>query len=139
MKKYSSNNPNPIDKYVGSRIRFRREQLGYSQEKLGVSVGVTFQQVQKIEKATNRAGASRLFDISRVLDVPVSYFFDGLEVGPKDASCDLEVVVESANKKLPYSISKDIREARLIGKLQKLDNTTREAVISIINKLSKGK
>ncbi|MPZ57067.1 MAG: helix-turn-helix domain-containing protein [Rhizobiales bacterium] len=69
--------PNPIDKYVGSRVRMRRMMLGMSQEKLGNALGLTFQQVQKYEKGTNRIGASRLQQISNILQVPVSFFFDG--------------------------------------------------------------
>ena len=69
--------PNPIDRYVGSRVRMRRMMLGMSQEKLGNALGLTFQQVQKYEKGTNRIGASRLQQISNILQVPVSFFFDG--------------------------------------------------------------
>jgi transcriptional regulator with XRE-family HTH domain len=69
--------PNPIDKYVGSRVRMRRMMLGMSQEKLGNALGLTFQQVQKYEKGTNRIGASRLQQISNILQVPVSFFFEG--------------------------------------------------------------
>jgi len=69
--------PNPIDKHVGSRVRMRRMMVGMSQEKLGDSIGLTFQQVQKYEKGTNRIGASRLQQISIVLQVPVSFFFEG--------------------------------------------------------------
>lgn len=68
--------PNPIDIHVGSRIRLRRNMLGMSQEKLGEGLGITFQQIQKYEKGTNRVGASRLQAISSVLGVPVSFFFE---------------------------------------------------------------
>lgn len=68
--------PNPIDVHVGSRIRLRRNMLGLSQEKLGESLGITFQQIQKYEKGTNRVGASRLQAISAILTVPVSFFFE---------------------------------------------------------------
>lgn len=68
--------PNPTDIHVGSRIRLRRNMLGMSQEKLGESLGITFQQVQKYEKGTNRVGASRLQAISSILDVPVAFFFE---------------------------------------------------------------
>ncbi len=68
--------PNPIDVHVGSRIRLRRNMLALSQEKLGEAIGLTFQQVQKYERGANRVGASRLHELSRVLDVPVSFFFD---------------------------------------------------------------
>jgi transcriptional regulator with XRE-family HTH domain len=69
--------PNPIDKHVGSRVRLRRMMLGMSQEKLGDALDLTFQQVQKYEKGTNRIGASRLQQISQTLQVPVSFFFEG--------------------------------------------------------------
>ena len=68
--------PNPIDVHVGSRVRLRRNMLGLSQEKLGEAIGLTFQQVQKYERGANRIGASRLLELSRVLDVPVSFFYD---------------------------------------------------------------
>jgi transcriptional regulator with XRE-family HTH domain len=71
--------PNPIDIHVGSRIRLRRNMLGLSQEKLGEAIGLTFQQVQKYERGANRVGASRLHELSRVLDVPVSFFFDAMD------------------------------------------------------------
>ena len=73
----STKAPNPVDKYVGSRVRMRRIMLGMSQEKLGEALGLTFQQVQKYEKGTNRVGASRLQQISEILQVPVSFLFDG--------------------------------------------------------------
>ncbi|MCT8998244.1 helix-turn-helix domain-containing protein [Chelativorans intermedius] len=69
--------PNPIDVHVGSRIRLRRNMLGISQEKLGESLGITFQQIQKYEKGTNRVGASRLQAIASILNAPVSFFFEG--------------------------------------------------------------
>ena len=68
--------PNPIDIHVGSRVRLRRNMLGMSQEKLGERLGITFQQVQKYEKGTNRVGASRLQAIASILDTPVSFFFE---------------------------------------------------------------
>jgi transcriptional regulator with XRE-family HTH domain len=68
--------PNPIDRYVGSRVRMRRMMLGMSQEKLGEALGLTFQQVQKYEKGTNRIGASRLQQIAHILQVPVAFFFE---------------------------------------------------------------
>ena len=70
--------PHPVDIHVGSRVRMRRTLLGMSQEKLGDALGLTFQQVQKYERGANRVGASRLFEISRVLDVPVSFFFEDM-------------------------------------------------------------
>lgn len=68
----------PVDKHVGSRVRMRRVMLGMSQEKLGEALGLTFQQVQKYEKGTNRIGASRLLHIATILNVTVEYFYEGL-------------------------------------------------------------
>src|ERR1700691_3401476 len=76
LSRDKSDKPNPIDVQVGSRVRLRRNMLSLSQEKLGEAIGLTFQQVQKYERGANRIGASRLFELSRVLDVPVSFFFD---------------------------------------------------------------
>lgn len=68
--------PNQVDVHVGQRLRVRRSLLGYSQEKLASLIGLTFQQVQKYERGTNRVSAGRLYELSKILDVPVSYFFD---------------------------------------------------------------
>ncbi len=72
-------NPKPVDLHVGNRLRMRRTLLGLSQEKLGEAIGLTFQQVQKYERGLNRIGASRLWDISKILDVPISFFFEDLD------------------------------------------------------------
>jgi len=69
---------NPIDGQVGNRVRIRRMLIGMSQEKLGDLLGLTFQQVQKYEKGINRIGAGRLFEIARILDVPIDFFYDGV-------------------------------------------------------------
>ena len=74
--------PNPTDKHVGSRVRMRRMMLSMSQEKLGDALGLTFQQIQKYEKGTNRIGASRLQQISLILQVPVAFFFEGAPPPP---------------------------------------------------------
>jgi len=78
-----SRRANPIDVHVGGRVRLRRMLLGMSQEKLGEHLGLTFQQIQKYEKGINRIGASRLFDLARVLGVPVQFFYEEL---PQSAS-----------------------------------------------------
>jgi transcriptional regulator with XRE-family HTH domain len=77
-RRVKADKPNPVDVHVGARVRLRRTLLGMSQEKLGEAIGLTFQQVQKYERGANRIGASRLFDLSRVLDVPIAYFFEEL-------------------------------------------------------------
>ncbi len=73
--------PNPIDRHVGSRVKMRRTLLGLSQEKLAGALGLSFQQVQKYEKGTNRIGASRLQQISKILKAPPSFFFEGAPTG----------------------------------------------------------
>lgn len=70
--------PNPIDRHVGLRIRMRRKQLGLSQEKLAEEIGLTFQQIQKYERAANRVSASKLWEMARALNTSVGYFYEGL-------------------------------------------------------------
>jgi len=82
MQKVNPRVPNPVDMHVGSRIRLRRQLMKMSQEKLGDELGVTFQQVQKYERGANRVGASRLYRLSRVLEVPVQFFFEDLADAP---------------------------------------------------------
>jgi transcriptional regulator with XRE-family HTH domain len=86
----STKAPNPVDKYVGSRVRMRRIMLGMSQEKLGEALGLTFQQVQKYEKGTNRVGASRIQQIAEILQIPVSFLFDGGPSGTTNADGTIE-------------------------------------------------
>ena len=91
--------PNEIDVHVGSRIRLQRTLIGMSQSSLGEHLGITFQQVQKYEKGTNRVGASRLLNIATILDVPVSFFFDGRPetkaITGGDSSTDISMITGS--------------------------------------------
>jgi transcriptional regulator with XRE-family HTH domain len=94
--------PNPVDVHVGKRLRLRRTLMGLSQEKLGAAIGLTFQQVQKYERGSNRIGASRLFDLARVLDVPVGFFFEDMSEeiaarSPGRAQGDVEPVESDRN------------------------------------------
>ncbi len=73
--------PNPIDKHVGARLKMRRVTVGMSQSKLGEALSITFQQIQKYEKGSNRVGASRLQEMARVLSVPPAFFFEGAPAG----------------------------------------------------------
>jgi transcriptional regulator with XRE-family HTH domain len=82
--------PNPIDMHVGARIRMRRKFLGHSQSQLADALGLTFQQVQKYERGTNRVSASKLFEIGRFLEAPVSYFFEGLDYSEAQTGFDGE-------------------------------------------------
>src|SRR5690349_4485531 len=97
-RRQKSDKPNPVDVHVGARMRMRRTLLGLSQEKLGDALGLTFQQVQKYERGANRIGASRLHQLSRALDVPVSYFFEEMsepEVQSSDSPEGDDVPAES--------------------------------------------
>ena len=90
--------PDPVDKFVGSRVRARRVGLRISQTKLGDAIGVTFQQVQKYENGTNRIGASNLFKISKTLSVEVAFFFEGLDAD-EEAAKELAGLSEGSQTK----------------------------------------
>ncbi|MEQ8667188.1 MAG: helix-turn-helix transcriptional regulator [Rhodospirillales bacterium] len=78
VKRLPPGTPNPVDVHVGARVRLRRTLLGISQERLGDAVGLTFQQIQKYERGANRIGASRIYELSRILDVPIEFFFEDM-------------------------------------------------------------
>ena len=80
--------PSPVDRHVGLRIRLRRKELGISQEKLADAIGLTFQQVQKYERAANRVSASKLWDVARALSTNISYFYEGLPDMPAPVGAD---------------------------------------------------
>jgi transcriptional regulator with XRE-family HTH domain len=88
--------PNPVDRFVGSRVRMQRLLAGMSQEKLGDALGLTFQQVQKYEKGTNRISASRLQQLAKILGVPVSFFFDGAPLGGEANAAGFEETGQQA-------------------------------------------
>src|SRR5476649_487120 len=81
-KRVPKKQANPIDIQVGNRVRIRRMLIGMSQERLGDLLGLTFQQVQKYEKGVNRIGAGRLFEVSRILNVPIDFFYEGVNTQP---------------------------------------------------------
>jgi transcriptional regulator with XRE-family HTH domain len=85
QKRKTKGTPDAVDVHVGKRLRVRRSLLGMSQEKLSDQVGITFQQIQKYEQGTNRISAGRLYKLSKVLNVPISYFFENI-VGKSKAS-----------------------------------------------------
>lgn len=86
MPSHSPKSVTEVDVHVGSRVQLRRKYLNMTQERLGDLLGVTFQQVQKYERGANRIGASRLYDLARVLDVPITYFFEGIGEGELDCA-----------------------------------------------------
>jgi len=103
-KKKTKGSPNDIDIHVGQRLRVRRSLLGLSQEKLAESIGITFQQIQKYEKGVNRISASRLYQFSKTLQVPVSYFFEDLSgaIG-LDGASKLLGLADNEQEDLPES------------------------------------
>lgn len=94
--------PDPVDISVGGRLRQRRTLLGMSQEKLGRAVGLTFQQIQKYERGVNRIGASRLLQLSRVLGVPIAYFFEDVPA-PKSGRAAQQTVAVASAEADPFS------------------------------------
>lgn len=88
IDKDADKTPNPVDVYVGGRIRMRRRTLGVSQERLADDLRLTFQQVQKYERGANRVSASKLYEIARSLSIPVAYFFEGLSDPTAAAEAD---------------------------------------------------
>ena len=128
---------NPIDAHVGSRVRMRRMLLGLSQEKLGELLGLTFQQVQKYEKGANRIGASRLFDLSHVLGVPVQFFYDEAPAAITDAHTAATGMAERASE--PYVA--DVLSSRDSIELNKAfarisDARVRRAVVELVKSLA---
>ncbi len=126
--------PNPIDVHVGRRMRLRRTLLGMTQGMLGEGIGLTFQQVQKYERGSTRVGASRLFDLARVLDVPVSFFFD-------DMSEDLAVRLPGQSKDEaedvgpnPMAERETLELVRAYYKIQ--DASVRKHIVKLVRSLA---
>jgi transcriptional regulator with XRE-family HTH domain len=111
---------NPVDKHVGSRIRMRRLMLGMSQEKLAGGLGITFQQVQKYEKGTNRIGAGRLQHISHILQIPVAFFFDGSPHGEAPSPAYVSDLLTTAAGLALVEAFMRIREPTLRQRIVKL-------------------
>ena len=107
-----SGQPNPIDVYVGARLRMRRSLLGMSQEALGAALGLTFQQVQKYERGANRIGASRLYDLAHALGVGIDYFYEDIS----------EDIIAASPRHMVHAISEpDLRQANVLGNRETLD------------------
>jgi len=112
--------PNAIDQHVGSRVRMRRLMLAMSQEKLAGALGLTFQQVQKYEKGANRIGASRLQQISHILQVPVAFFFEGAPIGSALSMAQIDDFVSDSDG------------LRLIRAFMRIDNATLRSRIAML-------
>src|SRR5262249_1495939 len=124
--------PNPIDQHVGSRVRMRRIMLAMSQEKLGGALGLTFQQVQKYEKGKNRIGASRLQQISHILQAPVAFFFEGAPnaLAPDGSGSALSMA------EIDDFIS-DSDGLRLIGAFMPIDNAAlRHRIVMLVQEIA---
>ncbi len=94
--------PNNIDKHVGARLRIRRMSIGMSQERLGEALGLTFQQVQKYEKGTNRIGASRLQQIGQIIGVPPAFFFEDMPVAIPAGSAQLSLAEDDSGSLMDF-------------------------------------
>ena len=125
--------PNPIDQHVGSRVRMRRMMLAMGQQALGAALGLTFQQVQKYEKGTNRIGASRLQQLSQILQVPVAFFFEGAPnaLAPHDSSGS-----ELSMAQIDDFVS-DSDGLRLIGAFMRIDNVAlRRRIVMLVQEIA---
>jgi transcriptional regulator with XRE-family HTH domain len=132
MPKVTPRGPNPIDIHVGSRVRLRRQLLKMSQEKLGDELGVTFQQIQKYERGANRVGASRLYRLSRALDVPVQFFFEGL-VG----ETPIAGVAEGDQTPIVYDFIQSIDGVTLAESFSRIkDGKVRRRVLELVRTLA---
>jgi transcriptional regulator with XRE-family HTH domain len=122
--------PNFVDVHVGSRIRMRRQFVGMSQEKLGELLGITFQQVQKYEKGSNRISASRLYYTAKILGVPVQFFFEELpgseERTSQDGTREQDTVLSSLMNAEGIVLAKAFREA---------DNSNKRKLIASVARL----
>ncbi|MBB3235420.1 helix-turn-helix domain-containing protein [Phyllobacterium endophyticum] len=124
--------PNPVDVHVGARIRLRRNMIGLSQEKLGESLGITFQQIQKYEKGMNRVGASRLQAIGNILNVPVTFFFDDMP-GQSDKPKGFEEESETTYVVGFLNSSEGIQLARAFAKIG--DAKVRRKILDLVRTL----
>lgn len=134
IDKDNKKTPNPTDIHVGSRIRLRRNMLGMSQEKLGESLGITFQQIQKYEKGTNRVGASRLQAIASIFHVPVGFFFEGL---PGQETAGANGFAEDASTSLAIEFCSSAEGLQLNRAFVRIaDPKVRRRIIDLVKTLS---
>jgi len=125
--------PSPTDQLVGSRVRMRRKMLAMSQEQLAEALGITYQQVQKCEKGTNRIGASRLQQISQILQVPVAFFFEGAP----NASAPHGSNGSTLSMAQIDDFVSDSDGLRLIGAFMRIDNATlRRRIVTLVQEIA---
>ena len=128
--------PHPVDIHVGSRVRLRRTLRGMSQQRLAGELGLTFQQVQKYERGANRIGASRLYELSEVLDVPPSFFFEGITgVGKKRETSEQEGDIQPATAESEQFAKREILE--LVRAYDRIDNReVRDRLFALVKAVS---
>ena len=123
---------NPVDIHVGQKLLLRRNMMNMSQEEVGNAVGVTFQQIQKYEKGANRIGASRLFEIAKILKVNVDYFFDGIE---KQAAA--QGFAESGQSDFEFQKIENKESMALVRAFNKIESpVVRKRILSMVQSLS---
>ena len=128
----SSRSPGAVDVHVGARVRLRRQILRMSQETLAKALGITFQQVQKYERGSNRVGASRLWKIAKTLDVPVNYFFEGLEDAPTGVALEADSPTATV-----YQFINSHDGVAFAKALSKIDNMkTRRRILELVRTLA---
>lgn len=127
--------PDPVDIHVGSRVRLRRTLLGLSQEKLGEAIGLTFQQVQKYERGANRIGASRMYDLSQVLSVAVSYFYEDMPDEVKNRQIGVSVSPDRNVKKDPLARRETLELVRAYYKIGQ--PAVRKRIFELIKSVAK--
>ena len=131
--------PNPIDVYVGQRLKQRRVLLGLTQEGLAELLGVTFQQVQKYERGTNRLSASRLYDTANVLDIPIQWFFDNMDMGVQSLSPRKRAgLAEAPQVELQSNIMQSRETLELVRSYYKItDPKARRKIADMCHELAK--
>ncbi|MFP5514828.1 MAG: helix-turn-helix domain-containing protein [Alphaproteobacteria bacterium] len=128
--------PNPVDVHVGQRVRLRRTIMGMSQEKLGDAVGLTFQQIQKYERGTNRISASKLFEFGEALNVPVSFFYDDMPDSVREAALAGKTlqVADGDAQDVPTTVSRDTLE--LMREIHAMDPSVRGPLVKLVRAMA---
>lgn len=126
--------PNPVDSHVGARVRARRVMVGMSQDKLGESLGLTFQQIQKYEKGMNRIGAGRLWLIAKILGVPVSFFFDGLPADIMDRPKSLVAEERESYGADVFTAPDTVQLAQAFARIK--NQAVRKKILDLVKSLS---
>lgn len=131
-KTIAEDGPDPVDVHVGARLRQRRTLLGMSQEKLAQAFGVSFQQVQKYERGANRISASRLHLLTKILDVPISYFFEGLPASVQDRNAPPAIEAEASDRMASRETLELVRAYYRIK-----DPTVRKRLVDLVRALGR--